>query len=181
MISTFQILRLDRIVDSLPSESRRCSLYPIKETKNLCCYSRDMGKSTFQPLFCCQKQGETTLTVLTGHIEVDQPLVLACFVLGGTLVYDGNTGVADVKPAHYLWGGGEKKGGWDFNFRGGNTHITKGERRPLSGNSLWFDAKRIFLCRWHPQKSTKSLRCSWIEQISVFCPLAHEIISSPGY
>lgn len=68
-----------------------------------------MGKSTFQPLFCCQKQGETALTVLTSHIEVDQPLILARFVLGGTFVYDGNTGVADVKPAHCLQGGGGKK------------------------------------------------------------------------
>lgn len=41
-------------------------------------------------------------STLTGHIEVDEHLVFAHFVLSRALVHDGHGGVADVKRAHYL-------------------------------------------------------------------------------
>ncbi len=54
-------------------------------------------------VLCSKMQGDTEPDILTSYIEVDQSLIFAGFVFGRALVHDGNTGVADLKPAHYLW------------------------------------------------------------------------------
>lgn len=56
------------------------------------CYSWDIGN----------KQSTLSPSTLTGHIEVDEHLVPAHFVLRRALVHDRNGGVANVKPTHYL-------------------------------------------------------------------------------
>lgn len=56
-------------------------------------------------------QGEISPDILTGYIEVDQPLIFASFVLGRALVHDRNTCVANLKPAHDLRGGNERNVG----------------------------------------------------------------------
>lgn len=50
-----------------------------------------------------KKNDQNINKTLTRHIKVDQALVFANFVFSRTLVHDRNTGVANVKPAHYLW------------------------------------------------------------------------------
>lgn len=42
--------------------------------------------------------------VLTGHIEVDQPLVSTHFIRGDTLVHDGDIGLLDGQFADCLMG-----------------------------------------------------------------------------
>lgn len=50
-----------------------------------------------------EKSDQTVNKTLTRHIKVDKTLVFANFVFSRTLVHDRNAGVANVKPAHYLW------------------------------------------------------------------------------
>lgn len=47
---------------------------------------------------------ELSVCVLTGNIEVDQPLVFAHFVFSRAHIQDRNAGIAYLKPAHYLLG-----------------------------------------------------------------------------
>lgn len=42
--------------------------------------------------------------VLTGNIEIDQPLIFAHFVFSRAHIHDRNADVAYLKPAHYLLG-----------------------------------------------------------------------------
>lgn len=91
---------MNSLVMKLETDVSHAENQTLRLTSLICTGGDFGGTDTFGALL--QRQCEIKPSILTGYIEVNQPFIFAHFILSRTLVHDGRTGVADLKPAHYL-------------------------------------------------------------------------------